>query len=90
MALNSSNLAARCEAKVRHRLELGDTPYPELTKFLTAISEAVVEEFVASAEINGGKANGATLAGKGIYLVEDDVTVGPMQINDIPVTGGIR
>jgi len=89
MALNKTALASELETNIRNSQGLDATPYPELTGFCQAVANTIIDHFVSNAELSGAKANGATAAGDGTYLSPGDVTVSALDINDVPVSGGI-
>lgn len=86
MALNAANLGSELEQAVRSSQGLDGTPYPQLTAYCNAIAAAIVDHFVANAELKMAKANG--------YTEEIETTPGPnlnkSEIIDVPVTGGIE
>lgn len=42
MALNASSLASEIESGVRSAMELGSTPYPQMTAYCNALASAIV------------------------------------------------
>ena len=84
MALNASTLGSELEQAVRTSQGLDGTPYPQLTAYCNAIAQAIVDHFVANAELNNVvvTADTTSVDGSGPGNHEHDV-------ENAVVTGGI-
>lgn len=82
MALNASQLGSELETAVRTSQGLDGTPYPQLTAYCNAIAQAIIDHFVANAEISNGQ-----LASDLVVRTPSDS--GTYAVDDVEVTGGI-
>ena len=90
MALDSAvlkgDLKPEIEAQMRSLLNLGSTPYPDLTKFADALATAIATKVVAhiksNAELDNAKFSGSygVTGGSG----------GTVTITNQPVSGGVK